>query len=142
MMNKLQREQYEKKRGPYEGRASLDRRGMGASSGRPTIIGRQSQDGRYSARGGGGLSSVSSAPGLTQSQIENQKARAAVAANLVVSTASRKNQSLNSVDQPQSLGGGRRQFACGSAGGGQQDRDRALQQGLGGGGPAPSGQSS
>ncbi|VDM45190.1 unnamed protein product [Toxocara canis] len=104
IQNKLQREQYEKKRGPYEGRPSLDRRSQ-----RPTVIGRQSQDGRY---GRGGDSS------------RDQKARAAGAASMVASTASRKNQSLNSVelqmDQPQSLGARRPQFSSGSAGGGQQ----------------------
>ncbi|KHN78813.1 Eukaryotic translation initiation factor 4 gamma 3, partial [Toxocara canis] len=100
IQNKLQREQYEKKRGPYEGRPSLDRRSQ-----RPTVIGRQSQDGRY---GRGGDSS------------RDQKARAAGAASMVASTASRKNQSLNSMDQPQSLGARRPQFSSGSAGGGQQ----------------------
>lgn len=69
--------QYGKKR--YEGRASLDRRNQ-----RPTLIGRQSQDGRsYGAKG--------SEPS------RDQKARAAGAANLVANTASRKNQTLNSV---------------------------------------------
>uniref|UniRef100_F1KRP4 Eukaryotic translation initiation factor 4 gamma 3 n=1 Tax=Ascaris suum TaxID=6253 RepID=F1KRP4_ASCSU len=105
IQNKLQREQYEKKRGPYEGRPSLDRRSQ-----RPTIIGRQSQDGRY---GRGGDSS------------RDQKARAAGAASMVASTASRKNQSLNSMDQPQSLGARRPQFSSGSAGGGQQTERNA-----------------
>ncbi len=63
----------------YEGRTSLDKRNQ-----RPVLIGRQSQDGRqYGSRVG--------------EPSRDQKARAAGAANLVANTASRKNQTLNSV---------------------------------------------
>ncbi|CAG9532137.1 unnamed protein product [Cercopithifilaria johnstoni] len=101
MANRLQREQYANKK-RYEGRTSLDKRSQ-----RPVLIGRQSQDGRqYGPRVG--------------EPNRDQKARAAGAANLVANTASRKNQTLNSVDQPQSLGARRPPFAGGAIGGGQQ----------------------
>ncbi|VDK62938.1 unnamed protein product [Onchocerca ochengi] len=106
MANRLQREQYANKK-RYEGRTSLDKRNQ-----RPVLIGRQSQDGRqYGSRVG--------------EPSRDQKARAAGAANLVANTASRKNQTLNSVDQPQSLGARRPPFAGGAIGGGQQ-MDRNL----------------
>ncbi|MCP9262288.1 Eukaryotic translation initiation factor 4 gamma 3 [Dirofilaria immitis] len=106
MANRLQREQYANKK-RYEGRTSLDKRNQ-----RPVLIGRQSQDGRqYGSRAG--------------EPSRDQKARAAGAANLVANTASRKNQTLNSVDQPQSLGARRPPFAGGAIGGGQQ-MDRNL----------------
>uniref|UniRef100_A0A915PSM8 MIF4G domain-containing protein n=1 Tax=Setaria digitata TaxID=48799 RepID=A0A915PSM8_9BILA len=107
MANRLQREQYANKK-RYEGRTSLDKRGQ-----RPVLIGRQSQDGRqYGPRVG--------------EQSRDQKARAAGAANLVANTASRKNQTLNSVDQPQSLGARRPAFAGGAIGGGGQQMDRNM----------------
>ncbi|VIO94983.1 MIF4G domain containing protein [Brugia malayi] len=106
MANRLQREQYANKK-RYEGRTSLDKRNQ-----RPVLIGRQSQDGRqYGSRVG--------------EPSRDQKARAAGAANLVANTASRKNQTLNSVDQPQSLGARRPPFAGGAIGGGQQ-MDRSI----------------
>ncbi|VDM95273.1 unnamed protein product [Thelazia callipaeda] len=101
MANRLQREQYTNKK-RYEGRASLDKRNQ-----KPVLIGRQSQDGRqYGVRG--------------SDSSRDQKARAAGAASLVANTASRKNQTLNSVDQPQLLGARRPLFAGGAIGGGQQ----------------------
>uniref|UniRef100_A0A1I7VF79 EIF4G n=1 Tax=Loa loa TaxID=7209 RepID=A0A1I7VF79_LOALO len=113
MANRLQREQYANKK-RYEGRTSLDKRNQ-----RPVLIGRQSQDGRqYGPRVG--------------EPSRDQKARAAGAANLVANTASRKNQTLNSVDQPQSLGARRPPFAGGAIGGGQQmDRNMLSRGALG-----------
>ncbi|MFH4974348.1 hypothetical protein AB6A40_001057 [Gnathostoma spinigerum] len=101
MMNKLHRDQYEQRRMPYEGRGSSDRRNTRVLSGRP------SQDGRFG-------------PKRHESNKELKNARAAVAANSVTSTASKKNLSLNSMDQAGSLGARRPQFILGSGGGGQQ----------------------
>ncbi|VDD91341.1 unnamed protein product [Enterobius vermicularis] len=75
MQAKLAREQYDKTRKPYDGRASLDRR-------RPALVGRQSQDNRFFNKG---------------DQSRDQKTRAAGQAAHNAGTSSRKHQTLSTV---------------------------------------------